>query len=208
MRFDLTKLGDAVVEVIRDEASFLAKYESNWAGVYGLPGRRESHLVAALASFLRYKYSARCVLDDSLWGCPDTRCDLAVQVDNTAADEWAWIEVKSMPVEDARDKLASAHGDIRKLVDAATVDRRNFPQALVIVGYDGVGGTLEPRFSRFAYDHGIDRWPNSGNGIRVVDLPHSAGEQHYTRAIAGVWARHDANAAVLDCGGRCHLTRQ
>ncbi|WP_437990514.1 hypothetical protein [Sorangium sp. So ce145] len=204
MAFDLAELAKAVIEVVNDEASFLAKYESNWAGVYGLPGRRESHLVAAFASHLRRAYDARCVLDDSLWCRPDTRCDLAVQVGDVASDRWAWIELKTMPVEDARDKLAKAHGDIRKL-DEAAVDRRNLPQAIVIVGYDHGGGTLGPRLTRFARAHGLDRWSNPGNGVQVLDLPASPGRQHYVHSVVGVWARQDRRTKVLDCNGRCHL---
>jgi hypothetical protein len=205
MAFNLAELGEAVAEVVSDEASFLAKHESNWAGVYGLPGRREAHLVAALSSHLRYRHNARCVLDDSLWGCPHTRCDLAVQIDAAAAERWAWIEVKTMPVEDATDKLALVHGDIRKLAEAAGVDRRNLPQAVVVVGYDDIRGTLGPRIARFAHAHGLDRWPSPGNGIRLVDLPAWPGYQHYVHAVVGVWARQDARTNVLDCDGRCHL---
>lgn len=96
------------------------------------------------------------------------------------------IKLKTVPVEDARDKLAMVHGDITKLAEAA-LDRRNLPQAVVIVGYDHGGGTLGPRLRRFAREHGLDRWSNPGNGIQVLDLPASPGRQHYVRAVVGVW---------------------
>lgn len=209
MTFALSKLGEAVVEVVSDEALFLAKYESNWAGVYGLPGRRESHLVAALSSHLRHRYGTRCVLDDSFWGCPDTRCDLAVMLEAPPADRWAWIEVKTMPAADANDKLALTHGDFMKLARAADTDQRNLPQAIVVVGYDEDHRRLEPRIRQFAEMHGVHLWTStpSDDIARVVKLPPSPGEKRYTHAIVGVWAREDRNERILPCGGRCNLVR-
>ena len=110
-KIHLSDFAEAVVDVVRDEADFLAKYESNWAGVYGLPGRREAHLVASLASWLRARYDVRCVLEDSFWPHHRTRCDLAALLDHHA-DRWVWIEVKTMPAADATNKLASVHGDV------------------------------------------------------------------------------------------------
>lgn len=103
------------------------------------------------------------------------------------------------------DALAMVHGDLRKLADAAELDRRNLPQAVVLVGYDRSGGTLGARVARFARDHGLEQWSRPGNGIQVLDLPVSPGHQHYAHAIVDVWARQDKRTKVLDCGGRCHL---
>jgi hypothetical protein len=199
-------LGQTVMEVVRDEASFLASHESNWAGVYGLPGRRESHLVSALHNHLRSRFDVRCVLDDSLWGRPDTRCDLAALLD-AGTDRWAWIEMKTMPHGDANDKLASLHGDVVKLDEAARLDRRNLPQAIVAIGYDVAAGRLAERFRGFAERHGLHRWPHKlegDRGVESVELPQTH-DAHYTQAIVGVWGRDTVKTRVKPCDGRCHL---
>jgi hypothetical protein len=208
--FELAKLGEVVGKVISDEARFLVNYESNWKDVYGLPGRRESHLVAALSSHLRHVHKAPYVLDDSFWERPKTRCDLAVMVEPPPAERWVWIEVKTMPAADATDKLRSAHEDLMKFEDAAKAHKDNFPQALVVVGYDYGNGSLAGRIGRFAKAHGLDQWIHSGsdNGVSVIDLPRrSTKQEFYTHAVVGVWAREGLSAKIVDCEGQCHLAK-
>lgn len=204
-RFSLGMLGSAIVDVIRDEASFLAKYESNWREIYGLPGRREPHLVGSLHAHLRAKFEIRCVLDDSFLQLPKTRCDLVVRLDESR-DRWAWIEMKTMPKEDAPNKLAALHNDLVKLRGAAEADRRNMPQAIVAVGYDVPGGNLAMRIVRFAEEHGLDRWPHRfATGVEQLELPSSPRAQHYSHAIIGCWARESHRSKIAECDGRCHL---
>ena len=199
----LNQLPQRVVDVVLDEAQFLEPYESNWSGAFGLPGRREAHLVAALANNFRDGFR-RPVLDDSFWGCPDTRCDLVFQPSKTVP--WTWLEVKTMPVEDANDKLASVHGDLAKLDRAAACDPRNLPQALVVVGYDYEGGALAERLRRLATAHHLGAWPIrlGKDGVQVVPIP----GRPYTHAVIGVWARRELGAVAHTCDGRCHLVRQ
>jgi hypothetical protein len=195
----LEDIPSLVVGAILDEAQHLATFESNWRGTYGLPGRRESHLVAAVAAHLR-DAGARPILDDSFWRCPDTRCDLAFPI--SGSSKWAWLEMKTMPFQDATDKIAAVHNDLAKLDRAAGCDSRNLPQALAIVGYDSEPQSLATRFRGMASAHSLDRWQVrlDADGIAVYPIP---GEP-YTHAVIGEWARPTA-AVVQPCNGKCHL---
>lgn len=205
----LEEFPQLVVEVVREEAAFLGPYESNWPGVLGLPGRREPHLVAAVAIKLRMTHDIRSVLEDSFYGCPDTRCDLVFPVAFRNTTRWVWTEFKTMPIEDANDKLASVHGDLAKLDRAAECDPRgNLPQAMVVLAYDTAQGAFGDRLRAFAQRHSLDRWPVRAAGPGGVIVEPQAGHLQYPNLVVGVWCRYSASAAASACDGTCHLVRR
>lgn len=217
----LETLGTIVVKTLKDEAEFLTKYESNW-GNYGLPGRRELHIVSAIAHQLRARYRVRSVLeDDYVLGPRDEnygRCDLAVQLDpSDRTGSWAWLEFKTMPWTDAIDKLGGkggVHDDLDKLDRAARGSSQNLPQAIAVVGYgrDADEPNLERRFHHLAGQHRLDLWPLrlGPSGVVRFELPQVAHDPDpYTHCIVGFWARTKYRVKMSEhgCNRECGSIR-
>jgi len=207
----LETLGAVVVASLAEEAEFLAKYESNW-GNYGLPGRRETHVVSVVAHHLRSRYGLRSILEDdyALGGRDENfgRCDLVLQLDpSDGPGTWVWLEIKTMPWSDASDKLGgkgSVHDDLEKLDRAARGSNDNLPQAIAVVGYgrDADEPHLQHRFAHLAAQHRLDLWPVrlGSTGVERFELPMVNDPNPYTHCVVGYWARSRYTAEMSEHG--------
>ena len=218
----LATLGELIVEILRDEAEFLRPYESNWGDQlgmrYGLAGRREAHIVAAVASGLRVHRQVRSILDDDYqWGTGGKspgRCDLAIQLSKRdAPGDWVWTEFKTMPRSDVNDKLKAVHDDIEKLDKAARASKENLPQALVVVGYgrEDDDPSMQHLLHHLAFCHRLESWDYrlGDTGIKQIEIPRAPTDRKpFHSCVIGYWARESTKATSHGCPGRCHLERE
>ncbi len=201
----VARLGHVIVEVLKGEATLIEAVESNWWNddyrkgkrIRGLPGRREAHYVALVAAHLRSRGSRRVILDDDYRGDPTAgRCDMRIELPGKAGRRWFWVEFKTMPFEDATDKLRWLHDDVAKL-NAAASTPANLPQAVVAIGFDYPSDgriDLVTRLRHFACIHRLDEWPYrlGQDGVDAFALPPRTQAESYTRCVVGYWARVSA----------------
>jgi hypothetical protein len=179
----------AALHAFREEASRVRGVEGDYEERPGIAGRSERHFQATLFEAL-HQHGFRATVEDAYFGfdaaAKTATADLAVEI---APGVWLWLEIKRVrPKELGFATQEVIRSDAAKLDAVAAADRRNLPQAMLLV-FIREDGSRE--YDAAWYWDSINkqcdvgRWPFARHDIAEVRFDDTRRGQ----LMCGMWAR-------------------